>query len=390
MSAAALSPVAELRASVDRSGVRRVRVLGWRDLADDEAGGSELHLHEIARRWADAGIEVTMRTSSAAGQPAREDRSGYSVRRAGGRMSVFPRTMLTESVGSHRGRYDALVEIWNGVPWFSPVWSGVPRVVWLHHVHGPMWNQTLGPVIGPIGRRLETRLAPRCYRSERIVTLAESSRRELIDELGLAPDRVSVVAPGIGARFSPCGGRSATPSVLAVGRLVPVKRFELLIEAVAAVRREMGDVGLTLVGDGYERARLTALVDRLDASGWVRFAGQIDDDELLALYRSSWVLASSSVAEGWGMTITEAAACGTPAVVTDIVGHRDAVRDGSSGLLVEPDGLAAGLTRVLADAALRSRLSTGALARAAELTWDHAATESFALLAEEVARCAAR
>jgi glycosyltransferase involved in cell wall biosynthesis len=90
------------------------------------------------------------------------------------------------------------------------------------------------------------------------------------------------------------------------------------------------------------------------------------------------------------MTPTEAAACGTPAVVTDIAGHRDAVADGCSGLLVPEasgaSGLAEHLHRVVADPALRARLSAGALAHAAQFTWQATALGTLQNLATEAVR----
>ena len=91
---------------------------------------------------------------------------------------------------------------------------------------------------------------------------------------------------------------------------------------------------------------------------WVLLPGRIGASALVDLYRRAWVLASASVHEGWGMTVTEAAACGTPAVATRIAGHSDAIVDGSTGLLVEDAaGLAYALDRVLGDDTLRARLA---------------------------------
>ena len=382
-------PSGDLAAIAAAAGLRRIHVLAWRDLADDEAGGSEVHIDEIARRWAAAGLELTMRTSSARGRPATETRSGYRVIRRGGRMTVFPRAVVAERLGRH-GPADAVIEIWNGVPWGSPLWSPVPTVVWLHHVHGPMWHQTLPPGLAHAGVHLEARLAPHCYRGARVVTLAESSRRELIDELGFSPDRVEVVPPGIAARFTPGGVRADHPLVVAVGRLAPVKRFDLLVRAAATARVDVPGLELVLVGEGSERARLEALVAELGAGEWVRLAGRLTDDELLELYRRAWVVASASLAEGWGMTLSEAAACATPAVATDIVGHRDVVHHEISGLLGDDAALPDLLRRVLTDDELRARLGSGARRRAAELSWDRTAERSLALLAEEVHRCRTR
>src|SRR5690606_5070882 len=120
-------------------GIRRVHVLAWRDIEDVEAGGSEIHAANVARLWAEAGLDVTMRASHAQGQPPTVDRDGYHVIRRAGRYLVFPRAIGSELAGRH-GERDALVEIWNGMPFFSPLWATGPRAVWLHHVHAEMWR----------------------------------------------------------------------------------------------------------------------------------------------------------------------------------------------------------------------------------------------------------
>jgi glycosyltransferase involved in cell wall biosynthesis len=324
---------------------------------------------------------VTMRTSFAVDHHAVTRRDGYRVVRRAGRYMVFPRSALAELAGLH-GRADGLVEIWNGMPFFSPVWAFVPRVVWLHHLHAEMWDMTLPPNLARIGRFVESRLAPPLYRGTTMVTLSESSKVELVDEMGFRPDRVRVVHPGVDASFTPGGVRDPAPLVLAVGRLVPVKRFHLLIDALAAVKPRVPGLEAVIVGEGYEREALEAVVRNRGADEWVSLPGRVSDDELLALYRRAWVVASTSAREGWGMTITEAAACGTPAVVTDIAGHRDAVVHDRSGLVVSriaelPDALA----RVLTDESLRDRLGDGATARAAECTWDAAALGTLEALA---------
>jgi len=363
-----------------------VHLLAWRDLDDVEAGGSEVHAAEIARRWAEAGIEVTMRTSHAQGHPPEATRDGYHVVRRAGRYLVFPRAALAEAAGRH-GERDGLVEIWNGMPFLSPVWCRGPRVVWLHHVHGAMWHMVLPEHLARVGELVESRLAPPLYRRTRMITLSDSSKREMVDKLGFRPDRVDVVPPGIEDRFAPGGERDPEPLVVAVGRLVPVKHFDVLIRTMAEVRRRVPAARLTIVGEGYEREALDELVRSLDAEDWVDFAGRVGDDELVDLYRRAWVVASASSHEGWGMTITEAAACATPAVATRISGHVDAVAEGESGLLADDErALGDHLVAVLTDAALRERLSAGARRRAADLTWDTTAYRTLAVLADEAHR----
>ena len=171
-------------------------------------------------------------------------------------------------------------------------------------------------------------MAPPLYRSSAIATLSESSKHELVDELGFRADRVTVVHPGIDPRFSPGGERSPEPMVVAVGRLAPVKRYDVLVRAAHHARQQVPGLRLVIVGDGYEKPRVEAVIDELDAGDWVTLRGHVTDGELVDLYRRTWIVASASAREGWGMTMTEAAACGTPAVATRIAGHADAVRDG--------------------------------------------------------------
>jgi glycosyltransferase involved in cell wall biosynthesis len=368
------------------AGIGRVHFLAWRDLDDPEAGGSEVHAHEIARRWARAGIEVGFRTSYAPGLSQVAWRDGYRVIRKAGRYLVFPRAAISEVMGWHGSR-DALVEIWNGMPFFSPIWASGPRIAFLHHVHAEMWDMTLGPKLARLGRTLESRIAPPIYRRTRIITLSDSSKRELVDELGFREKRVSVVEPGIDTRFSPGGAPDPDPLVVAVGRLVPVKRFHLLVDALVTLKERHPRLRAVIVGEGYERPELEARIASHNAETWIELPGRIGDAELIDLYRRAWVLASTSAREGWGMSITEAAACGTPAVVTDIAGHRDALEPGVTGFLgATHDDVAANLNMLLGDDALRQTMSDAAAARAARFTWDATARGVLEVLAGEMPR----
>ena len=209
----------ELGAAVERlveRGIRRVQVFAWRDLDDPDAGGSEVHADEILARWAAAGLSVTHSTSTV--DRAREfERRGYVVRQAYGRHAVLLGNPWRGIRA--RGTTDAVIDIWNGVPWWSPIWFRGPRVTWLHHVHGPMWNQSFRPLIARAGSFVERSVAPKVYRNTTVVTLAESGRSELV-RLGWLPSRVEVVEPGIDARWVPDGTqRSMTPHVVAeIGR----------------------------------------------------------------------------------------------------------------------------------------------------------------------------
>jgi glycosyltransferase involved in cell wall biosynthesis len=165
-----------------------------------------------------------------------------------------------------------------------------------------------------------------------------------------------------------------------LGRLEPYKRVDLLLRAVAALRPRFPDVEIVLVGRGSARPRLERLAAELGLAERTRFAGFVPDAERDALVAEARVCACPSVKEGWGITVIEANAVGTPVVATDAPGLRDAVRPGETGLLVT-DGpaqdfaqrLAGAIGRVLSDEALASRLSAAARDWSRRFSWDSAA-----------------
>jgi glycosyltransferase involved in cell wall biosynthesis len=362
--------IEDLAAEMIAVGRRRVHVLAWRDLDDVDAGGSEVHADHFMRRWADAGLHITHRTSFAVGQPPVARRHGYDVVRRGSRYTVFPRGIGAELV--HGGSYDALVEVWNGVPWMSPIWCHKPRITFLHHVHGPMWDQLLPGPMAWMGRAVESRLAPPFYRRTLTLTPSDATRDELL-HLGFRPEKVVAVNNGVDDMFRPGGERAVDPTVVCVGRLAPVKRQDQLIDAVVVAKQRVPGLRVVIVGEGPLRPVLEANIARHHAHDWITLAGRLDHDELVALYQQAWLVTSASLAEGWGLTLTEAAACGTPAVATDVNGHRSSVVDGVTGVLVPLEQLGDTIADVVLDEPRRRSLGEAALARARTLTWESSA-----------------
>jgi glycosyltransferase involved in cell wall biosynthesis len=367
----------------ERAGLKRIDVVAWRDFDDPEAGGSELHAHRVMSAWSGAGLDVSMTTSSVPEARTVVRRDGYRVVRRAGRYSVFPRTMLSGALG-RIGTGDGFVEIWNGMPFFSPLWAHCPQIVFLHHVHAEMWKMVLPGGMAECGYAIEHRLAPPVYRRSRIVTLSTSSKEEIVERLRIPADRITVSPPGVEPQFSPQGERSELPLVVAVGRLVPVKRFHLLIEGLLRMKSDHPGLQAVIAGEGYERPSLEAQIRAGGAESWISLPGYVSETQLIDLYRRAWLVASTSLREGWGMTVTEAGACGTPAVATRISGHQDAVIDGRTGLLVGgADDLIRGLDAVLRDEMLRKRLGLAALEHSLQFTWDATARGALAALGAE-------
>lgn len=382
-----VDPCAKIGDLAAESGVQRVELVAWRDLDHPEAGGSEIHAARIAERWAAAGIDVRLVVSRSPGAPRESARDGYNVLRPAGRYGIFPVAGAGRFVGSRR-EADATVEIWNGMPFFSPLWARQPRVVFLHHVHDRMWDLVLPRSLAAVGRLVERRVAPPLYRTTPVVTLSESSRDAIVGVLGLHPGQVTVVPPGVDESFVPGSRRSPDPLVVAVGRLVRYKRFDRLIEVLVRLRERHPGLRAVIAGEGFERPALEALITSHGATEWIRLPGRIADAELIDLYQRAWVLASTSAYEGWGLTISEAAACATPAVVSAIPGHSDAVLHGVTGFLAEPGlEMEHQLDLLLRDPLIRRRMQRSAREHSSTLTWDRSAVGTMQVLADQASRC---
>ena len=374
-----------MAATAEAVGMRRIHVFAFRDRADPEAGGSEEHATQVCTQLTRAGLDVTLHTGRVLGGPAEIERNGYRVVRRGGRVGVF----LTSPIDEWRGRLgpaDGIIEIFHGVPFFAPLWSRAPQVGLVHHVHLGTWDALLPGPAGRIGHLVERFVVPVVYRRRALVTAADSARDEIVRHYGVDPSQITVAPHGIAEHFSPGGSREDRPLVVAVARLMPQKGVDELIDALVSVKSQVPALRATVVGDGPHGERLRERARSLGAE-WIHWTGRVTDDELVDWYRRAWLVASASRREGFGLTLTEAAACGTPTVATRIPGHVDAVDEGTSGLLADGTSeLALRMTEVLTDDDLRRRLQAGALAHASNFRWDEASATLLRALCDEAAR----
>ncbi len=214
-------------------------------------------------------------------------------------------------------------------------------------------------------------------RATRVMAVSEATRTAAIAAWDLDPARVAVVSPGV---TRPSGPPAASPGaryLLFVGALEPRKGPDLLARAYARARRDGLDADLVVVGHGRVA---------LEGPGIHRLGTVRDRDELAALYAGALALVMPSRAEGYGFPPLEAAACGTPSVVTDLPSLRETLGDAALRVPVDDEAALAGaLLRIAADGALRERLAAAAQERIAGRTWEAAARAAHAVLAEAAA-----
>ena len=333
--------------ALDQLRGKRVLFLNWRDPSHPEAGGAEAYCHEIARRWAEGGVDVTLFASRYPGASARASLDGVAIRRAGGTFRVY--VAAAQHLIAHPREYDAVVDFQNGIPFFSPVASGrwTTTVCVIHHVHQDQFSLRFGWPLNAVGRVLEKQVSRFVYRGRPIVVVSPSTRQEVRRRLGFT-NPIYLVPNGAPAAPTSSAPRTASPSIAVVNRLVPHKQFDLLLRALPSVARRWPDLHVDIAGNGSERQRLCALAASLRLNGAVEFHGRVGEERKRKLLGGAWLTVVPSRAEGWGLAVIEANSVGTPALAFDVPGVRDAIQHAYNGWLLDPAAdLAGGIDRAL-------------------------------------------
>jgi glycosyltransferase involved in cell wall biosynthesis len=358
--------------------------VNWQDRENPRSGGAEIHLHEVFGRLARGGHEVTALVSGWPDAPARARLDGLDVHRTGGRHTFTYMAAVYYRRRLARQTYDLVVEDLNKVPVYTPVWSGRPVVLLVHHLFGGTAFQEASLPVAASTWLLE-RTLPRFYHRLPIQAVSRSTAQDLVAR-GFDGGQIEVIENGVELQFyspDPSLTRFPEPTVLYLGRLKRYKRVDLVVRAVALLRDEGVWARLIIAGKGDAEGAIRALVAELNLADRVELTGFVDEQRKRELLRRSWVHVLTSPKEGWGISTMEAAACATTTVASDSPGLRDAVRHEQTGLLV-PHGdvaaLAAGLRRIVQDTAFRDQLGSAARSLAETYTWERTAAKTEAHL----------
>ena len=362
----------------------KILIFNWRDIKNPEGGGAEVFTHENAKRWVKSGNKVTIFTSAFEDCKKEETIDGVQIVRAGWKYSVYSKAKTYyEKFFSHE-RFDVIIDEINTRPFFTPrfVNQGEKIVVLIHQLAREFWFYETRFPINFVGYHfLEDRWLKR-YRNLPAVAVSDSTKNDLVD-LGFR--NVFVVSEGL--TFKPLrkiSEKEEEPVIIYVGRLKRAKRPDHVVKAFSMILEQIPRAKLWIVGDGYLRKELEQM-----AGNSVRFFGYVSEKEKINLLSKAWVLVNPSIREGWGITIIEANACGTPCIAYDVPGLRDSIVDGKTGLLVKEnsdvESLAKTVIEFLENIKLRQKFSKNALEWSKKFTWDKGA-EEFIRVLESVTR----
>ena len=357
----------------------RIVAVSWRDLSHPSAGGAEVLIDCLLGGLASRGHEVTL----ICGGPVTEH--AFEVIDGGGTYSQYVRAPYL--CRSRLRDADVLIDTQNGLPFFSPLWWPKPSICLVHHVHTDQWETRFPRPMAAVLKEVERRVMPVVYGRRRYVAISRSTLEGLVD-IGVRREAISVIESGVDIPSGPMPPKSNDPLFLSLNRLVPHKRIDLLLSAWAITGSALPGGRLLVAGDGPE---LAALRRQAASIPGVEILGRIGEDQKQDLLARAWALVTAAHHEGWGMSIMEAAAAGTPALAVDVPGVRDAVVDGTTGVLVRPafeaeisDAFAKAMLEFSSDAGRRETLGRNARERAEEFPWSRT-IELWGRLLDEVA-----
>jgi glycosyltransferase involved in cell wall biosynthesis len=353
--------------------------LTWKDRRHPEAGGAEVVAYELATRLLHAGHSVTMLTCGYDGATDQDWPEGLRIIRVGTSRYTHPFQALAYYARHLRGKFDILIEEVNGAaPYFSVLLERKAKKFLLYHQLGRKnWLYEVPRPFSYVGYWLLAPLATRLAGLSRapVITVSDSTRQVLASN-GLPAQHTSIISEGLANE--PIANlhieKFDTPTVLSFGALRAMKRTLDHVKAFEHAKKQLPDLQMKIAGGAGNTYGQSVLeyVKHSPFAPDIEYLGRVTDEEKLDLMQRAHVILQTAVEEGWGLTITEAASQGTPAVAYNVDGLRDSIRHGETGVLTdaEPSALAQGIVQILSDRDEYERQRRNAWEWSKQITFD--------------------
>ena len=365
-----------------------ILIFNWRDIEHAWAGGAEVYIHELAKRWVKEGLKVTVFSGHDNKSVMDEVKDGVKMIRRGGKYTVYLWAFVYYIL-VFRQRYDLIIDCENGIPFFTPFYSNKPVILLIYHVHQEVFKQYLPWPIAKTAALLESQLMPLAYRNKQVITISESSKESILKLGNFKSENIQTIYCGIDSRFINKQQKTSYPSFIYLGRLKPHKNIDIGIKAFAKILNQHPKAFLNIVGEGEEVLKLNNLVKSLNITKSVKFHGRVSESIKYKLLAESWVMLQPSGIEGWGITVIEANGTGTPVIASDVRGLRDSVVNNETGLLVEVKNvkqLALAMDYLLSNKSRRELYMKNAITWSKKFTWEKSADMFLNIMFEKLNR----
>lgn len=365
----------------------KVLIFNWRDPKHTWAGGGEIYIFEQAKRWVKMGHEVIVFCGEDIEKdlPYFEEINGIKIYRKGGRYSLYL-WAIWYYLTKLRKNTDVVIDVENGIPFFTPLFCRIPKVCYVYHVHGKQFFYELLFPLNRIGYLIEKFIFPLLYKNITIQAISQTTKKQLID-IGFNSKNINVVYSGMNQTHSKNFVKKfSNPTLLYLGRIKKYKRVDLLVRIFPKILEKIPQAHLIIAGWGTEAANLTDLIMRGTLRKKITLLGPVSDNEKETLLSKSWLFVNPSIGEGWSIAVIEANLHGTPAVAFNVPGLSESIQDDKTGILAENEtDLIEKICEMLANDNLRDKLSENAVKLAEKFSWNKSSLESLKIL-EKVRR----
>ena len=333
---------------------KKIIWMTWKDLKHPEAGGAESVNEESAKRLVKNGYQVIFLVGAFAGCQKEEIIDGYKVIRMGSRYTVHLRAMIYY-LRNLRGWADLVIDEINAAPFFARFYSGKPTILLVHQLAREIWFYQMPIWLGWIGWLAEP-IYLWILRKSRVITISKSSRQDLM-QYGFKKENIDIISLGI--RLEPLNNLESIdkyykPTILSLGAIREMKRTLHQIKAFEIAKKKIPDLQLKVAGsiDGKYGEKVLDYIKKSKFKADIEIFGKVTSSKKIELMQKSQLIVVTSLKEGWGLIVTEANSQGTPAVVYNVDGLKDSVKNEQTGLIANkntPEFLAEKIVELLRD-----------------------------------------
>ena len=356
-----------------------ILILNWRDINNPQKGGAEIILYEFVKRLAKEGHSIIWFSELFEGAKKEEEVNGIKIIRRGNRYSVYFHALFYYL--KLEKKPDVVLDCVNTICWQTPLYvKKSKRIFYANQSAREIFFYEYPFPLSLIGFLLEP-LQYLTYKNTSVLCYSKSIKDDLVS-FGLPKKNINVFSLGVDhTRYKP-SSKAQVPTFVFVARFVKNKRPDVCIEAIKIVTKMFPNVRLYLVGYGKKELALKKLVEKynLESNIFVinknnMFLEKDEKDLKVKLMQESWGLILPSVKEGWGMVVTEAAACGTPSIVSNVTGLKDSVLNNKTGFILsknpKKEELAFAIMKFITDEKLRKELIKNSIAWSKKFSWEN-------------------
>jgi glycosyltransferase involved in cell wall biosynthesis len=357
----------------------KILLFEWRDIKNPLSGGSEIYFHELAKTWIKKGNSVTIICGGWKGCKREEEIDNIKIIRVGNPLTLYLKAPLAYL--KLKEKPNVIIDVENGIPFFTPLFSRTKKILHIHHVHKDVWFKEMKLPFSLIGWTIETKLMPLVYRKNKVITLSNSSAEEI--KKGKIGKIIGIVNPGIEFFKFKKFKKNKIPAILFLNRIKKYKGLKILLDSIIDLdKRGINNLEVWIAGSGDELDNMKEYAKNSGLNN-VTFYGKVDEEKKKELMQRAWIFVNPSFIEGWGIVNIEANYFHTPVIGSDVGGIKDSIVDGKTGFLFKYGDnmeLSKKIEKIINDKDLRKRLEKDAYIWAKKFDWETKGEEYLKIL----------